>query len=159
MAVLKQETFVSSFVARLAGGSGAPPKEVSDDLETLFCSKLIAAAYKDIGLIAKHRQTSDFLPKHFCQQYDDYLDLQVRTRIDSNRLVSPRLDSPRLDSTRRDSTRRDSTGLDSTGLDSTRLGLPRLGLTRLDSTRLDSTRLGLPRLGLTRLDSTRLDSA
>jgi len=76
MAVLKQETFVSSFVARLAGGSDAPPKEVSDDLETLFCSKLIAAAYKDIGLIAKHRQTSDFLPKHFCQQYDDYLDLQ-----------------------------------------------------------------------------------
>jgi len=75
VAVLKQESFITPIVSRLAGGT-KKDDEVKDDLQTLFCSKLIAAAYKDIGLLGKHRKTSDFLPKHFSVQYDDYLDLQ-----------------------------------------------------------------------------------
>ena len=69
VAVLKQEQLLSSFISRLAGGSDTS-KEVEDDLETLFCSKLIAAVYKDIGVLGKHRSSSDFLPKHFSSPYD-----------------------------------------------------------------------------------------
>ena len=85
MAVLKQETVISNFINNLAGGvnaikgdgdgdkdaKGKPAVERrhEDDLQTLFCSKLIAAVYKEIGLLAPHRISSDFLPKHFSQQY------------------------------------------------------------------------------------------
>ena len=80
VAVLKQERFISSFIAHLAGGAGGAGDDgqpaVEDDLQTLFCSKLIAAVYKDAGLLAPHRASSDFLPKHFSAAYDGYLDLQ-----------------------------------------------------------------------------------
>ena len=84
VAVLKQETYISSFVSKMAGGGGekdnaltvANSAPVEDDLQTLFCSKLIAAVYKDVGLISPNRVSSDFLPKHFSQSYDGYLDLQ-----------------------------------------------------------------------------------
>ena len=84
VAVLKQEQFLSTFISRLAGGGTADgtadghpePAAVEDNLETLFCSKLIAAVYKDAGLLAKHRVSSNFLPKHFSASYDGYLDLQ-----------------------------------------------------------------------------------
>jgi hypothetical protein len=48
-----------------------------DNLETLFCSKLIACVYKEVGILGKHRKSSDFLPKHFAEEYDEYLDLQA----------------------------------------------------------------------------------
>ena len=48
-----------------------------DNLETLFCSKLIACVYKEVGILGKHRKSSDFLPKHFSEEYDEYLDLQA----------------------------------------------------------------------------------
>ena len=79
VAVLKQEQFLSSFISRLAGGGAESTKEkaaVEDNLDTLFCSKLIAAVYKDVGVLAPHRQSSDFLPKHFSASHDEYLDLQ-----------------------------------------------------------------------------------
>jgi hypothetical protein len=76
VAVLKQEGVISSFISKLAGGGAADAADVKDDLETMFCSKLIAAVYKDVGLIAGNRLSSDFLPKHFSQQYDEFLDLQ-----------------------------------------------------------------------------------
>ena len=77
-AILRQEQFLSSFIARLAGGGDGkgPPPEVHDSLETMFCSKLIAAIFKDIGLLEAHRESADFLPKHFSAAYDGYLDLQ-----------------------------------------------------------------------------------
>ncbi len=56
--------------------SRAPPLAPPRAQETLFCSKLIAAVYKHIGLLAPSRASSDFLPKHFSTQYDEYLDLQ-----------------------------------------------------------------------------------
>ncbi|KOO35829.1 ph domain-containing protein [Chrysochromulina tobinii] len=74
LAVLKQEGVVSSFLARLAGTN---EKEHVDNLETLFCSKLIACVYKEVGILGKHRKSSDFLPKHFAEEYDEYLDLQA----------------------------------------------------------------------------------
>ena len=110
MAVLKQDQFISAFIARLAGGSGVndnhpgnnkrassgdiggggdaaaasseaaqqpqPLPAFRDDLESMFCSKLIAAIFKECGLLAPHRVSSDFLPKHFSAPFDGYLDLQ-----------------------------------------------------------------------------------
>ena len=73
-AVLKQDSIISAFISTLSGAS--TKDEVHDDLETLFCSKLIAAVYKDVGLLGKNRKSSDFLPKHFSQPYDGYMDLQ-----------------------------------------------------------------------------------
>jgi hypothetical protein len=102
MAVLKQDNYVTTFIHKLAGGvhdiipKGAPQKTLrhepeaeegkeverhEDDLQTLFCSKLIAAVYKEIGLLSPNRISSDFLPKHFSQQYDGYLDLQKGVRV------------------------------------------------------------------------------
>jgi hypothetical protein len=69
MAVLKQEALLSAFISKLRGSR-------EDDLSSLFCSKLIAAVYKDVGLLEHARSSGDFLPKHFSQRYDDYLDLQ-----------------------------------------------------------------------------------
>ena len=94
-AFLKQEGLITNFISSLNG-----EKEVQDSLETMFCSKLLAAIYKDIGLLAPHRASADFLPKHFSAAYDGYLDLQngailgpelpinfesVRTEIDALR--------------------------------------------------------------------------
>ena len=42
----------------------------------LFCSKLIAATYKNAGLLSNERASADFLPKHFCSTYNGFLNLQ-----------------------------------------------------------------------------------
>ena len=42
----------------------------------LFCSKLIAATYKNAGLLSKDRASADFLPKHFSSSYNGFLNLQ-----------------------------------------------------------------------------------
>ena len=70
MAVLKQEALLSAFISKLRGGAA------EDDLSSLFCSKLVAAVYKDVGLIGSERAAGDFLPKHFSGGYDGFLDLQ-----------------------------------------------------------------------------------
>jgi len=75
-AVLKQEQYLSSFISTLTGGGADGSRPVHDSLDTMFCSKLIAAIFKDIGLLAPHRASADFLPKHFSAAYDGYLDLQ-----------------------------------------------------------------------------------
>ena len=75
LAVLKQETLLSGFVSKLRGGN-ADPDEHEDDLSTTFCSKLVAVVYKHAGLIAPYRDSSEFLPKHFSQPFDAYVDLQ-----------------------------------------------------------------------------------
>ena len=77
MAVLKQ----AAVVPRLPGSSSSSSSnesadDVVDSLETMFCSKLIAAIFKHVGLLAPHRASADFLPKHFSAPYDGYLDLQ-----------------------------------------------------------------------------------
>merc|ERR550514_1941598 len=56
MAVLKQDNYITTFIHKLAGGvSDMIPKQ---------------------KVLAPNRISSDFLPKHFSQQYDGYLDLQ-----------------------------------------------------------------------------------
>ena len=75
-AFLKQEHYIQAFIDKLAGGDNRERPEVQDDISTMFCSKLMAAIYKDVGLLAPHRAAADFMPKHFSAQYDDYLDLQ-----------------------------------------------------------------------------------
>ena len=57
------------------GGDGAQ-HAVADDLSSFFCSKLVAAMYKNLGLLSAHRSSGDFLPKHFSAEFDGYLDLQ-----------------------------------------------------------------------------------
>ena len=42
----------------------------------LFCSKLIAATYKNAGLLSNERASADFLPKHFSSSYNGFLNLQ-----------------------------------------------------------------------------------
>ena len=49
---------------------------VVDDLRTLFCSKLVAASYKAVGLLAPNRKASDFLPKHFDAAHAGFLRLR-----------------------------------------------------------------------------------
>jgi hypothetical protein len=80
MAVIKQESLVSSFIARLAGGSSDEKPAVQDSLDTMFCSKLIAVIFKDIGLLAPHRISADFLPKHFSAAYDGCKPSTARAR-------------------------------------------------------------------------------
>ena len=46
-------------------------------MSSLFCSKLVAAVYKHVGLIGRDRTAGDFLPKHFSQEYDGYVNLQL----------------------------------------------------------------------------------
>ena len=46
-------------------------------MSSLFCSKLVAAVYKHVGLIGRDRMAGDFLPKHFSQECDGYIDLQL----------------------------------------------------------------------------------
>lgn len=75
-AFLKQEHYIQAFISKLAGGDDKEKPPVHDSLETMFCSKLMAAIYKDVGLLAPHRAAADFMPKHFSAAYDDYLDLQ-----------------------------------------------------------------------------------
>ena len=72
MAVLKQGPALNTFLSKLRGNSS----EVEDDLSSLFCSKLVAAVYKHVGLIRRDRAAGDFLPKHFSQEFDGYIDLQ-----------------------------------------------------------------------------------
>ena len=72
MAVLKQGPALNTFLSKLRGNSS----EVEDDLSSLFCSKLVAAVYKHVGLIQRDRAAGDFLPKHFSQEFDGYIDLQ-----------------------------------------------------------------------------------
>ena len=67
---------LGAVIARLAGGDDSDKPGVEDSLDTMFCSKLIAVIFKDIGLLAPHRVSADFLPKHFSAAYDGYLDLQ-----------------------------------------------------------------------------------
>jgi len=76
VAVLKQETVLSGFISKLRGSSESETASDPDDLSSIFCSKLIAVVYKHAGLIAPSRASSDFLPKHFSQAYDGYIDLQ-----------------------------------------------------------------------------------
>ena len=71
MAVLKQGPALNAFLSHLRGS-----KEIEDDLSSLFCSKLVAAVYKHVGLIRRDRAAGDFLPKHFSQEFDGYIDLQ-----------------------------------------------------------------------------------
>lgn len=54
----------------------APQAAVTDDLHTLFCSKLVAVVYKSAGLLAPARNASDFLPKHFAAGQEGWLSLQ-----------------------------------------------------------------------------------
>lgn len=72
MAVLKQGPALNTFLSKLRGNNS----EVEDDLSSLFCSKLVAAVYKHVGLIRRDRAAGDFLPKHFSQEFDSYIDLQ-----------------------------------------------------------------------------------
>lgn len=72
VAVLKQGPALNAFISKLRGNQD----EVEDNLSSLFCSKLVAALYKHVGLIGSGRASGDFLPKHFSQEYDDYVDLQ-----------------------------------------------------------------------------------
>jgi len=76
MAVLKQGPALNAFLSHLRGG-----KEIEDDLSSLFCSKLVAAVYKHVGLIGPDRTLGDFLPKHFSAQYDGYVDLQGGAKL------------------------------------------------------------------------------
>ena len=63
MAVLKQGPALNAFLSKLRGNNS----EFEDDLSSLFCSKLVAAVYKHVGLIRRDRAAGDFLPKHFSQ--------------------------------------------------------------------------------------------
>lgn len=47
-----------------------------DDLSMLFCSKTVAVVYKAAEILAQNRIAADFLPKHFGEDYDSWLDLQ-----------------------------------------------------------------------------------
>jgi len=76
MAVLKQGPALNAFLSHLRGS-----KEIEDDLSSLFCSKLVAAVYKHVGLIGPDRTLGDFLPKHFSAQYDGYVDLQGGAKL------------------------------------------------------------------------------
>merc|ERR1740136_197705 len=76
MAVLKQGPAMNSFLSHLRG-----TKEIEDDLSSLFCSKLVAAVYKHVGLIGPDRTLGDFLPKHFSAQFDGYIDLQGGAKL------------------------------------------------------------------------------
>jgi len=76
MAVLKQDRALNAFISKLRGS-----KEIEDDLSSLFCSKLVAAVYKHVGLIGPDRTLGDFLPKHFSAQYDGYVDLQGGAKL------------------------------------------------------------------------------
>jgi len=52
-------------------------KEVKvDDVQFLFCSKTVAVVYKAAGIVAPNRNAADFLPKHFDEGYEHWLDLQ-----------------------------------------------------------------------------------
>jgi len=83
VAVLKQGGALSGFIDTMRGN-----KEVEDDLSTLFCSKLIAALYKHVGLLSEERTSGDFLPKHFSEMYDGYLDLQDGAQLSSEIPIS-----------------------------------------------------------------------
>lgn len=76
MAVLKQGPALNAFLSHLRGS-----KEIEDDLSSLFCSKLVAAVYKHVGLIGPDRTLGDFLPKHFSSQYDSYVDMQNGAKL------------------------------------------------------------------------------
>ena len=76
MAVLKQGPALNEFLSHLRGS-----KEIEDDLSSLFCSKLVAAVYKHVGLIGPDRTLGDFLPKHFSSQYDSYVDMQNGAKL------------------------------------------------------------------------------
>ena len=76
MAVLKQGPALNAFLSHLRGS-----KEIEDDLSSLFCSKLVAAVYKHVGLIGPDRTLGDFLPKHFSAQFDGYVDLQGGAKL------------------------------------------------------------------------------
>ena len=83
LAVLSQQSILSAFIGRLRGGGGGDDDSadgaqhaVADDLSSFFCSKLVAAMYKNLGLLSAHRSSGDFLPKHFSAEFDGYLDLQ-----------------------------------------------------------------------------------
>lgn len=52
-----------------------------DDLTTLFCSKLVAVAYKSIGVLSVCRDASTFLPKHFAEGHAKFLSLQNGTEL------------------------------------------------------------------------------
>jgi hypothetical protein len=76
MAVLKQGPALNAFLSHLRGS-----KEIEDDLSSLFCSKLVAAVYKHVGLIGPDRTLGDFLPKHFSSQFDSYVDMQGGAKL------------------------------------------------------------------------------
>jgi len=47
-----------------------------DDLTRLFCSKTVTVIYKSAGLIDVKRSASNFLPKHYSLEHQEFLELQ-----------------------------------------------------------------------------------
>ena len=76
----QNETVPLAEVVRAAAGSWGGNEDDAeaepDDLEHLFCSKTIAVCYKSAGLLARGRDASLFLPKHFSESHDTFLELQ-----------------------------------------------------------------------------------
>lgn len=79
----QNETVPLAEVVRAAAGSAwgggnedSSAEAEADDLEHLFCSKTIAVCYKNAGLLARGRDASLFLPKHFSAAHDTFLELQ-----------------------------------------------------------------------------------
>ena len=73
---------------RKQGVRGPEFAPVVDDLSQLFCSKLCAAAWKSAGLLAPNRPAADFLPKHFGEGFDAFLDLQFGARLSAETAIS-----------------------------------------------------------------------
>ena len=62
--------------------------DVDDDLHSLFCSKVVAVTYKACGLLSPNRVASDFLPKHFSEGHEDFLDLQQGASLEPHTPLS-----------------------------------------------------------------------
>ena len=55
--------------------------EVTDDLDTLFCSKTVAVCYKHAGLLPSSTDAADIFPKHFSAPFDGHMNYQLGARL------------------------------------------------------------------------------